>query len=137
MLGDFYDIEKAFLNRFYDGGFRHDLDIAFDNLPYTPIIGTPYAEVFVIHNDITPYSLKHTNETDGIFRVILRYPVNESTKAIKEKAQEIFDWFKIGSRYTFNGQKVTVTRHMMDRGIQEAGWYKMVLTMYWKAFLSR
>lgn len=137
MSGELYNVEKALLQRFYDGGFRHDLDIVFDNQQYEPTIGTSYAEVFFIANDITPYSLKHTNETDGIFRIILRYPVNESTKAIKEKAQEIFNWFSIGSRYTEDGQKVTITRHAQDRGVQEAGWYKMVLTIYWKSFLSR
>lgn len=137
MSGELHKIEQALLQRFFDGSFRHDLDIATENQPYEPSIGTPYAEIFVITNDITPFSLKHTNEVDGIFRVILRYPVNDSTKEFKEVAQAILDWFPIGERYSEDGQKVTITKQNIVKGVPEPGWYKRVLTIYWKAFLSR
>lgn len=128
-------IDQALLTAFVDGGFG--LPIAHENLDFEPTPGEAYAELLVLQNDATPATLKHTNETDGVFRVILRYPVNKSSIPAKTKVDEIFAVFKIGQRLTYGGVSLTLTANQRAPGINEDGWYKLVLTMPYRAFLAR
>jgi hypothetical protein len=127
-------IDQALLQAFIDASFG--LDIAHENLPFTPG-SDAYAEVLILQNDTTPWSLKHSNETDGILRIILRYPADTGAIAAKQKAEEIFNVFKIGSRHVYDGATVTITSNQRARGVQETGWYKLVLSMQYKAYLKR
>ena len=127
-------IDQALLSAFIDGAFS--MPIAHENLPFTPG-SDAYAEVLILQNDTTPWSLKHSNETDGIFRVILRYPADTGAIAAKQKAEEIFNVFKIGSRHEYNGATVTITTNQRALGVQETGWYKLALSMQYKAYLKR
>lgn len=128
-------IDQALIQHFISGSFG--LPIAHENLPYAPTSGTPYAEILVIQNDITAADLSHTNETDGIFRVILRYPVDTGAVTAKQKADAIFSYFKIGSEISYSGQEIVITRHARANGYSEQGWYKIVITISYKAFLAR
>ncbi|MCO6427057.1 phage tail terminator-like protein [Nitrosomonas communis] len=128
-------IDQALIQHFISGSFG--LPIAHENLPYSPVAGTAYAEILVIQNDITAADLSHTNETDGIFRVILRYPVDSGSIAVKQKADAIFSYFKIGSEIAYAGQEIVITRHARANGYSEQGWYKIVITISYKAFLAR
>jgi hypothetical protein len=127
-------IDQALLSAFIDGAFS--MPIAHENLAFTPG-SDAYAEVLILQNDTTPWSLKHSNETDGILRIILRYPADTGAIAAKQKAEEIFNVFKIGSRHVYDGATVTITSNQRARGVQETGWYKLVLSMQYKAYLKR
>lgn len=128
-------IDQALVNHFLAGDFG--LPVAHENLPYQPIAGEPYAETLVLQNDITPLDLNNTNETDGVFRVILRYPSDSGSIDVKRKADEIFSHFLIASSITYDSQEVTIVRHDRAAGYAEQGWYKIVLTIGYKAFLAR
>ena len=67
-------IDQAFVSSFIAGGFG--LEIAHENLAYEPTTGTEYAELRTLNNDVTAYDLATLDITDGVFRVILRYPAN-------------------------------------------------------------
>lgn len=127
-------IDQALVQRFTSGGFG--LPIAHENAPYTPT-GQPYAELLVLQNDRTPFSLADSDETDGVFRVILRYPVNGGAVAIKTKADEIFAAFKIGQRLTYSGQTLTIVSQQRQPGVPEEGWFKLLLTMAYRANIER
>lgn len=131
-------IDQAFTQAFIDGSFG--LPIAHEAAPYKPSNGTAYAEIFILPNDITPYSIGSTDETDGIFRVILRYPngaEDENGISAKTKADEIFAAFPIGSRVTYSGVSATVTSLSRQRGVPENGWYSLVLSISYRSFLAR
>lgn len=128
-------IDQAFINTFIDADFG--LDIAHENLSYSPTAGTEYVQLLNIPNDITPFSVKETNETDGIFRIILYWPVDEGAIQAKLKADEIMDAFTIGSQVCYDGQCATVTRLSRQKGIAENGWYKTLITIAYKAFIRR
>lgn len=128
-------IDQALVSHFIGAGLS--LPIAHENLPYQPEAGTPYAELLVLQNDITPYSLNDSNETDGVFRVILRYPVNGGAVAIKTKADEVFAAFAIGQRLAYDGQRLTIVSHQRQPGVAEDGWYKLVLTLAYRAYITR
>jgi hypothetical protein len=127
-------IDQALISAFIAGNF--DLPIAHENEHYQPD-GSAYAEIIVIQNDVTALNLKHHNETDGLLRVILRYPTDTGAIEPKQKADEIFAAFPIGQRLSYGGVTVTITGNARAPGVPEAGWYKLVLTLPYKAFLAR
>lgn len=128
-------IDQSLVNHFLAGDFG--IGVAHENLPYQPVIGEPYAEIIVLQNDITPVDSSHTNETDGILRVILRYPSDTGAMNAKRKADEIFTHFKIGSQIEYETQKLTIVRQGRAPGYSEQGWYKIVMTIGYRAFLAR
>lgn len=128
-------VDQALLTAFTEANFG--LPIAFENDHYDPVPGTPYAEVRVRQNDVTPANLKHSNATDGVFRVILRYPANTGAVAAKAKADEIFAVFKIGQSFSYDGLTLTVTKNQRAPGVAEDGVYKIVLTIPYRAFTHR
>jgi hypothetical protein len=128
-------VDQGLVNLFINSAFG--LPICHENIPYTPVEGTPYAEIFVIPNDQTALSLYETDQTDGIFRVILRYPVNTSAIPAKTMADTIFAVFKIGSYFYYGDQKVEITGFSRNVGLNEAGWYKLVLSINYNAFIRR
>lgn len=128
-------IDQAFVEAFIAGAFG--LEIAYENQDYTPTEGTPYAEIVMIPNDITPLGLAQTDETDGIFRVLLNYPENKSDLPAKQKADEIFAAFPIGRVLTYSGQRTTITNQSRARGVPEDGWYRLSLSFSYRSFLTR
>ena len=133
-------VDQAFVSAFINAAFG--LPIAHENLPYTPTAGTADAELLNIPNDVTPYSLRDSDETTGLFRVILRYPVDTGAVAAKTMTDAIFAVFKLGTTVSYNatGNPVTSAQVVgVQRlpGVVEDGWYKLVLTIRYRAFLRR
>ena len=128
-------IDQAFINTFVDGGFG--LSIAHENLAFEPTAGTEYAELINLPNDITPLSVNDTNNTDGIFRIILYWPVNEGSIQAKTKADEILAVFSIGTRVCYDSQCAIVTRAARYKGVVESTWYHTVITIGYTAFLTQ
>tara|TARA_Y100001951_G_C11275581_1_gene261690 strand:- start:638 stop:1081 length:444 start_codon:yes stop_codon:yes gene_type:complete len=105
---------------------------------YEPTNDRAYIEAFLLPNDITPYGLSSTNETDGLFRCILRYPANNGAIAAKTKADEIMAAFPVGARLIYSGQKATVTSQARRQGTAtDENWYSLVLSFNYIAYLAR
>lgn len=128
-------VDQAFVSHFIAGNFG--LPIAHENLDYTPTQNAAYAELRMLENDITMLTLADRNITDGVFQIVLRYPIGASSIPAKTKADEIFAHFELGSRVEFDGQAATVESHQRQPGIAEAGWYVLVLTLGYRAKLMR
>lgn len=134
-------LDQALVSAFIAGGFG--LAIAHENYPYNPVPQTPYAELLVMQNDMTPGTLDDSNDTDGIFRVILRYPPNTGAIAAKKKADDIFSVFKIGQKLSYEGITLWIMGNRRDVPVsvpgvdQDSSWYKLVLTMPYRATLAR
>lgn len=129
------EVDQALVKAFVDGAFG--LPIAHENLFYEPTPGTAYAQLVVFQNDVTAYSIAHSDETDGVFQITLRYPVNKSAGPAKIKADAILSAFKIGTRLVYSTQRVTIMSARRESGVPEDGWYKIVLTINYKAFTKR
>jgi hypothetical protein len=128
-------IDQAFVNTYIDAGIG--LPIAHENTAYSPTAGTEYVELINLPNDITPLSINDTNETDGLFRIILYWPVNVGSVQAKLKADEILAVFTIGSRVCYDSQCATITRASRQKGIAVDGWYKTILTIGYYAAIGR
>lgn len=128
----FLPIDQAFINQFIEADFG--LPIAHENASYDPIPGTAYAELICINNDFTPYSLNDSLETEGIFRVILRYPTGGYSIAAKTMADLVLAAFPINSLVEYGTSKSKVIKHQRNTGAQEEGWYKIVVSITHKTF---
>jgi hypothetical protein len=123
-------IDQAFIFEFIAGAF--ELPIAFENDGYKPVQGTPYAQIKVKQNDTTKQTLNHSDVTDGIFRIYLRYPAGSGAVAAKTKAEEIIAYFAPGNRIGYGGQSVLIESTARKEGIQNNNWYEIIITLsYW------
>lgn len=128
-------IDSALIDHWRVGNFW--LSTAYENQPFTPPENKPWAEIRVLPNDITPYSLNDCDQTDGVFRVILNYKTDAGAVAPKAKADEVFSHYAIGSRISYAGQTLTINRHQRQPGLAEDGWYRLVLSIGYTAFIER
>ena len=128
-------IDKAFVSAYIDADIG--LDVAHENSAYNPTSGTEYVELINIPNDITPLSVTGTDQTDGIFRIILYWPVNVGAITPKLKADEILAVFTLGSKVCYSGQCATITRSSRQKGLSVDGWYRIIITITYKSFIGR
>ena len=132
-----FEIGKTLINSFDNADF--DLPTKTENEIYDPVIGTAYAELIVLTNEKTAYSVKHTDQSNGIFRIILRYPIGESKDTIKTKADEIFSVYKLHSIVTDteNNNYAEIVKQNCQEGVRETAWHKLVLDLYYQTFTRR
>ena len=128
-------IDQAFIDKFVKANFG--LSVAHENLPFQPTPGTAYAEIRLLQNDMTPFGLSSSNISDGIFRVILRYPLNAGAIAAKTMADTIFAAYPLGARISYSDTSATIASHKRAEGYPEDGWYKLVLSFGYRAFITR
>jgi len=128
-------IDQAFVQSFIDGDFG--LPIDYENMPYTPVSGTAFAELIHIPNPIDSLTLADMNETSGLFRVILRYPVDSGAITAKAKAEEIMAHYPIGSSVAYSGQSATIRSVDRQAGVVEDAWYTLVVSIRYISFITR
>lgn len=128
-------IDQALVQEFISGGF--DIPIAHENVSYKATDGLPYAELLVLQNNRTALSMNDTDQTDGVFRVLLSYPVNQGAIGIKQKAQQIMDHFRIGKRCYYSDVNIVIQSQQRQPGLAEDGWYKIIVTFGYRANITR
>ena len=128
-------IDQAFVQSFVDGNFS--LPVNYENMPYTPVSGTAYAELVSLPNPIDSLSLSDMNETSGIFRVILRYPIDGGAITPKAKAEEIMAHYPIGSSVAYSGQSATIRSVSRQAASVIDAWYTIVVSIRYLSFITR
>ena len=128
-------VDQAFIQAFIDGAFG--LPIAHENKDYEPATGTAFAELRNLPNPIESQSLNDLNETTGIFRIYLNYPVNEGGYTAKAKAEAIMAAYGIGTSGSYSGQSAIITATQRQPGVNISGWFRVVVSINYKAFITR
>jgi hypothetical protein len=128
-------VDQCLVKSFIDGAFG--IGIAHENLNYTRTTGTAYAEIRVLNNDVTGYDTDEADETDGVFRVALYYPQNAGAITAKTKADAVMSYYYIGRTFAYDGQRVIIRSKSRAEGLPEAGWYKIIVSITYKAFIGR
>lgn len=128
-------LEQALLQRYIDGSYG--LDVSYENADFDASAFTKFAKVDTFLNDVTPFSLKHSDETSGFFQVILYYLEGDLSWDAKQKAAEIVQGFKVGTRLNTSEGILTINRYSQGKGANEDGWFKIVLRFYFVAVLPR
>jgi len=128
-------IDQAFVQSFIDGSFG--LPVDYENMPYTPVSGTAFAELIHLPNPIDSLTFADMNETNGIFRIILRYPADGGAVAAKTKAEAIMAHYPIGSSVAYSGQSATIRSVDRQAGVVEDAWYTLVVSIRYISFITR
>lgn len=94
-----------------------------------------YAELAMGPFEKKPFTHSDTDQIDGVFRIILRYPEGSG---ISGAAEDIEAFYSIGSVIEFNtNEKAVISGFSREAGAVEAGWYKLILNVHYQAKVKR
>jgi hypothetical protein len=87
-------------------------DVAWENMPYTPVVGTPYLTPVILWAEGSQAELGVTgsNWERGIYQIACNYPPNQGSGALNAMLGKIRERFKRGTRLTYNGLTVTIRK---------------------------
>jgi hypothetical protein len=137
-MSAFTNIRNALVAGFRTGAFFSDANTAYENRTFTP--GTAaWAAVHLMPNtpSATSIGVNGIDEHDGVFQVAIYYPINTGDGAANAKADAIAAVFKAGATFTSGGQAVVITRTGVGAGRNDAGWYRLTVSIYWRAKVNR
>lgn len=85
---------------------------AYENAPYTPVVGTPYQQITLLlaEPDNSEIGRATMYRQDGFFQVDLRYPLNAGPGAATTRAELIKSTFYRGASFTASGVTVNIER---------------------------
>lgn len=86
------------------------LATAYENTPYTPIVGTPYQRVTLLLADPFQPEIGRMTQERGFLQVSLAYPLNAGPSAAATRAELIRDTFYRGRSFTASGITVTIEK---------------------------
>ncbi len=118
-----YDIQAALNDRFSDE--FPTMPTAWENVPYTPIVGTAYfaAHLLPAEPDVLTLGSSPWIERRGIFQVSCFYPALAGWGTAKSGAADIVEAFPAGLQFSYNGLLVTIELSWPGPGMQQDGWY--------------
>jgi hypothetical protein len=91
-------------------GMTPALSTAWENVPFTPVTGTPYQSAFVLPSVENPTMGDDYHRLIGIFQVSLKYPLNAGTATSEARAELIKTTFKRGTSMTSGAVTVIVEK---------------------------
>ncbi|WP_219135375.1 DUF4128 domain-containing protein [Janthinobacterium sp. UMAB-60] len=87
------------------------IDIAWQNVPYTPVTGRPYQAAYLLPADPDNHSMGDGSRQErGIFQVSLLYPPGQGTAAAGARAEMIRELFRRGASFTKGDVTVQIER---------------------------
>jgi hypothetical protein len=101
--------------------------IAWENVDFTPALGTPYLAAYLLPAESTVKTLGPNPyiERKGIFQVTCVYPAGAGWGAAKSKAAEVIAAFPAGQEFVYNGLTVTIEKSWPAAGFPKDGWYQV------------
>ena len=137
-VNPFSGLSKALMQGVEDSPL--DLPYAVDNAPFDKPTGkTPWAAAFIQMNQpsVATLGAEGQDAHDGFLQIDLNYPLNTGEAAVTAKADELTDFFKAGKRLAHSGVELMVTSCGRSRGREVDGWYRVSMTIAWRARVSR
>ena len=114
--------------------------IAWENVNFvTPTtIGTPYLRSWLLPGKTTGLTLgpNSFDEYLGIFQIDCLYPIGQGWYDCKAKAGAICTHFKKGTLITYNNIEVRTYRVYPDSGDPDGEYYKVSVSIEYKAFTN-
>jgi len=111
------------------------ISTAWENLPYTPVAGTPYQAAYVM-----PASPDNSvlgggyHKKQGIFQIDLMYPIQAGTATAAARAELIETWFKQGTSMTSGSVTVKImkTPYVAQGRVEDDRW-RVPIKITWQA----
>lgn len=104
---------------------------------YTPETDREHIELKSFPASSEAFSLNDSDEYVGLYQAIIKYPVDKGSITIKQKAEAFLALFEMDLPLTYDGQKVFPTSKNRDGGRVEGGFYQIVCTVNYRAFVAR
>jgi hypothetical protein len=100
----------------------------FENVEYTPIVGTPYQKVNILFAEPANTEISASYQEQGLLQITLFYPANTGTAAAAARAELIRSTFWRGrSLPAVNGVTVTIQNTpRIDPAMNEPDWFVTV-----------
>lgn len=135
----FAAIDSALIDRFMAGGFFPAAQVQTENENFTPPTGKPWARITNLTAQPDQATLGDGGQDlhVGILQVDLFYPQGKGRAAALAMADRIRAHFKGGDGWRYDGQAVRVTSCGRGTGINEGGWYRISVSINWKAHVTR
>lgn len=88
------------------------LATAYENMPFTPTVGTPYQRVHVLLADPDPIEMSgHFHREHGFMQVTLCYPLDAGSGPALTRAELIRSTFYRGKTLSGSGVTLMIERH--------------------------
>jgi len=104
---------------------------------YTPDANREHMEIRNFPANSIAFTLAHSDEYVGFYQAIIKYPADIGSITIKQKADAFLALFEIGVPVTYDGQNVFPTSKNRDGGRAEGGFYQIVCSVNYRAFVAR
>lgn len=113
------------------------LSTAYENVPFTPVQGTPYQRINLLPNATQDRAISaDVRECVGLFQVSLCYPVGSGRGAAQARADAIDAAFKPVQRLTEGVLKVEITRSaQVAAGFVDGDRWIVPVTVEYRAFI--
>lgn len=133
------DYVRAALEKQVVIGLPSNHDIAWVNEEFTPPEADEWARVSFVPSQPFVFTLgdEGNDQVDGFLQISLMFPQGLGTQVSYKRFDGLRDVFYAGAKYTFESQDVVIRSCGMSQGRNDDGWYRVDVTVFWYAFLSR
>lgn len=130
-------IEAALIGGYVGAGLN--LPTQWENVDFNKPASSPWAAVYFIPSAPIVSSLGDDglDEYDGFLQIDLNYPRNTSKKLSRDHYEILRQKFCAGNYYTHHGQSVACTACEMSPAREVDGWYRVSVSCYFRAYVTR
>jgi hypothetical protein len=114
--------------------------LALENAPFEkPEDNSPWAALFFLDNAPSPATLGDDGEDahDGVMQIDLNYEKLKGEVAVDTKADTITGFFKAGRAVSYGGVTATVVSCGRSKGREVDGWWRVSMSVTWRARVPR
>ena len=111
------------------------IDIAWENQPYTVVVGTPFVRAALIPDSVeNPEITGHFHRLVGLFYLEFNYPKNTGSVTAATRAELTKQTFKFRSSFVNSGVTTTISgTPEIGRGSNVGDWWILPMRMPWYA----
>lgn len=130
-------IESALIGSYLGAGLN--LPTQYENRDFTKPNAAPWAAVYFVPGRPAASSLGDDglDEYDGFLQIDLNYVRNEGRSQSRTHYDILRESFKAGAAHSHGGQLVTSIACEMSQGREVDGWYRVSVSCYFRAYISR
>jgi hypothetical protein len=107
--------------------------IAWENVSFTPVIGTPYLQPFLLPGE--PYQAEQgeagQNRHAGVYQVSIYAPSGAGVGVINALADAVCNLFKRGTVLTYSPISLTIWKAYPGPMMQDTDWIHIPITIYY------
>ena len=132
-------VRSALVKSFVDGAFFPAANIQWENVPFVPPVGLPWAAVWFMPAQPVVATLGSGGQdmVDGIFQVDLNYPLGGGDAEIGAKYDALKNLYKAGLRPSYGGQEVIVRACGRSQSQVIDGFCRCSVTVTFYAHINR